>query len=79
MYSKSEIENKIDEIILLKKGKKVQSPEDSIKMDLGIDSLEFVQIVHEIEKSFGIKMPDTKLAEAEIVSDLYVITEEILF
>ncbi len=41
-----------------------------IKKDLGMDSLDFVEIIMEIEKEFGINIPDDQAEQFIIVEDL---------
>lgn len=46
------------------------SSESLLDNDLGIDSLGRVELLHRVEKHFGIKLPTSVMAEAEKVSDI---------
>jgi acyl carrier protein len=46
-------------------------PETHFYNDLGSDSLDFVEIVMEIEKEFNISIPDKELDEVNTVGELY--------
>lgn len=45
-------------------------PEASLTDDLGIDSLDFVELSMEIESEFGITIEDGELAEVKTVQDI---------
>jgi acyl carrier protein len=46
-------------------------PEASLKNDLGIDSLDFVDIVVIVERHFGFKIKAEEMAEVQILSQFY--------
>lgn len=46
-------------------------PEARLKEDLGIDSLDFVDIVVIVEKKFGFKIKAEEMADVKIVSQFY--------
>ena len=43
---------------------------DSLERDLGISSLERVELFQRLEKAFGTRLPETLMAEAETPADL---------
>jgi acyl carrier protein len=45
--------------------------------DLGVDSLDMVEIVMDIEKEFGLKVEDKEIAEIKTVSDLIKKVDEL--
>ena len=47
------------------------APEAKLKDDLGIDSLDFVDIVVIIEKDFGFKVKREDMADVRTLNDLY--------
>ncbi len=51
-------------------GKKEIHPDDHIELDLGLDSLEKVELQAFIERTFGIELTDEKLAELQTVSKI---------
>ena len=46
------------------------TPEASISEDLGIDSLDAVELVMVLEEEFSIKIPDEELAKMKTVQDI---------
>ena len=46
------------------------TPEASISEDLGIDSLDAVELVMALEEEFSIKIPDEELAKMKTVQDI---------
>ena len=50
--------------------------EASIKEDLGIDSLDAVELVMAIEEELGVKIPDEELANMKLVSDIAACVEK---
>ena len=56
----SEIESKVKAIVVDKLGvdEKEVTPEASFTNDLGADSLDTVELIMELEKEFGIQIPD---------------------
>ena len=59
-----EIQNKVTEILVEKLGiaSTEVTPEANLTKDLGIDSLDYAELVMEFEQEFNIKIPD---ADAE--------------
>ncbi len=43
---------------------------------LGLDSLDLIELVMEIEKEFNVKIPDEKLTSIKTISDLLIIVDE---
>jgi acyl carrier protein len=52
--------------------------DNSLKDDLGMDSLDQVEICMEIEKEFNINIPDSELENVKTVQDLYSCVEKFL-
>jgi acyl carrier protein len=50
--------------------------EDSVIVDLGLDSLVVLEVVGELEQAFDVRIPDDKLVGIETVSQLLDIIEE---
>jgi acyl carrier protein len=46
------------------------APEKSLKLDLGLDSLDVAEIVFEMEETFGISIPDDSAEQIQKISDL---------
>lgn len=46
-------------------------PEALLKEDVGIDSLDFVDIVVIVEKNFGFKIKPEEMAEVKTLNDFY--------
>ena len=67
----SEIESKVVEIIVAKLGAdaaEVKS-EASFTNDLGADSLDTVELIMELEKEFGVTIPDSDAEKIQTVGD----------
>lgn len=47
----------------------------SIADDLGIDSLDAVELVMALEEEFGIKIPDEELGNLKLVSDITAVLQ----
>lgn len=79
-YSRQEIESVVAEVV----GKLTYEPNDDVQMDkllrddLGLDSLDCVEIVMELEKEFDISIPDNEVDAAAgwTVSELCDYVEE---
>jgi len=79
-YSREEIESVVAEVV----GKLTYEPNDDVQMDkllrddLGLDSLDCVEIVMELEKEFDISIPDNEVDAAAgwTVSELCDYVEE---
>ena len=67
----SEIEAKVKEIIVDKLGVDEADvvPEASFTNDLGADSLDTVELITELEKTFDITIPDDKAEKISTVAD----------
>ena len=67
----SEIESKVVEIIEEKLGvdKETIKPEASFTNDLGADSLDTVELIMELEKEFGVTIPDSDAEKIQTVGD----------
>lgn len=50
-------------------------PNAHLKDDLGIESLDFVDIIIVVEKEFGIKVKNEDLLNIQLLSDLYAYIE----
>ena len=44
-------------------------PEASLQGDLGLDSLDAVEMASDLEERFGIEIPDTELENVETIGD----------
>ena len=44
--------------------------ETSLRMDLGLNSLDLVNLAVSVEKEFGVEIPDRKLAMMKTVGDI---------
>ena len=75
--SKTEIENIVKEIILNHKREKnvILSLESNLFLDLGLDSLDIVEIIMEIEDKFEIEISDNDFAKIKtfknVIDKLY--------
>ena len=67
----SEISEKVKAIIVEKCGvsESEVTPEASFTQDLGLDSLDTVELIMEFEKEFGITIPDDKAEVIKTVAD----------
>ncbi len=45
------------------------TPDMSLKIDLGLDSLDVTEIVYEMEETFGISIPDASAERIQKISD----------
>jgi len=53
------------------------TPESRLNDDLGMDSLENVEAIYEMEKKFSIEVPDEKSEKVTKVSDIVDIVQEL--
>ena len=67
----SEINEKVVEIIVDKLGVDASEvkPEASFTNDLGADSLDTVELIMELEKEFGVTIPDSDAEKIQTVGD----------
>ena len=74
----SEIESKIKQIIVDKLGvdEAEVKPEASFTNDLGADSLDTVELIMELEKEFGVNIPDDMAEKISTVGDAIKFIEE---
>lgn len=74
----SEIESKVKSIIVEKLGvdESEVTPEASFTNDLGADSLDTVELIMELEKEFGITIPDEHAEKISNVGDAIKYVEE---
>ena len=75
---RKEIDSKVKELIAQYADCDVQSINDhnGLEKDLGLDSLDRVELVMNIEKEFNICISDDKADSATTVKDIVDITEE---
>lgn len=68
---REEIEEKVKVFLIddLEVDEAVIKPEAKLKDDLGIDSLDFVDIVVIVERNFGFKIKPEEMAGVETLSD----------
>lgn len=66
-----DIQEKVTEILVDKLGIKETevTPDANLIKDLGIDSLDYAEIVMEFEQVFNIKIPDTDSEKLKTISD----------
>lgn len=74
----SEITEKVKAIIVDKLGvdENEVTPEASFSNDLGADSLDTVELIMELEKEFGIQIPDEAAEKISTVGDAIAFIEE---
>lgn len=67
----TDIQGKITEIMVDKLGIKETevTPDANIIKDLGVDSLDYAELVMEFEQYFNIRIPDTDAQQLETISD----------
>ena len=68
--TRQEIEEKVQEFLIedLEIDEEKIAPEAQLKEDLGIDSLDFVDIVVIVEKKFGFKIKPEEMANVKTLS-----------
>ena len=68
--TRQEIEKKVQEFLIedLEIDEEKIAPEAQLKEDLGIDSLDFVDIVVIVEKKFGFKIKPEEMANVKTLS-----------
>ncbi|WP_301869058.1 acyl carrier protein [Bacteroides caecimuris] len=71
--TRSEIENKVHDFLIedLEVDEEKIAPEARLKDDVGIDSLDFVDIVVIVEKNFGFKIKPEEMAGVITLNDFY--------
>lgn len=75
--NKEEIKAKIKEIIVDKSGVEAKQVTDNadFKTNLGMDSLDCVELIMEIEKEFGITILDDEAEKVSCLSDCVTLVE----
>lgn len=75
--NKEEIKNKVKDIIVDKNGVDASEVTDTanFETDLGMDSLDRVELTMELEKEFGITIPDDEAEKAHTLNDCVEIVE----
>lgn len=70
---RKEIENKVRDFLIedLEVDEEKIYPDARLKEDVGIDSLDFVDIVVIVEKNFGFKIKPEEMAGVVTLSDFY--------
>ena len=70
---RKEIESKVRDFLIedLEVDEEKIFPEAKLKEDVGIDSLDFVDIVVIVEKNFGIKIKPEEMAGVVTLNDFY--------
>jgi len=73
---RSEVLKKIQEVLLEKLGKAVEvvSEEDRFEKDLGLDSLDVIDLVMFVEDVYGIRIEDEEIENLSRVRDLVDLT-----
>jgi acyl carrier protein len=73
VMEKEEIISKIDHLLIeeIEIDENQISPAAELKKDLGIDSLDFVDLFVIIEKNFGFKMKAEEMADVKTLQDFY--------
>jgi acyl carrier protein len=75
--SKEQVIEKVNEFLVeeIEIDKSVIKPEAKLKEDLGIDSLDFVDIVVIVEKHFGFKIKSEEMTNVRTLNDFYAYIE----
>ncbi len=70
---RKEIESKVRDFLIedLEVDEETIVPEARLKDDVGIDSLDFVDIVVIVEKNFGFKIKPEEMADVVTLNDFY--------
>lgn len=71
-------EKKVIEIIANQMGRKIDEvkPEQRFVEDLGVDSLDSIEIIMSIEEEFDLEIPDADAAKMDLVSGLIKFVKE---
>lgn len=75
--NKEEIKNKVKDIIVDKNGVDASEVTDTtnFETDLGMDSLDRVELIMEVEKEFGITIQDDEAEKVSNLSDCVTLVE----
>jgi len=78
--NRQEIEEKVREFLIedLEIDEEKIQPEARLKEDIGIDSLDFVDIVVIVEKKFGFKIKTEEMAKVKTFNDFCDYIEEMI-
>jgi acyl carrier protein len=73
MMQEYDIKKKIDQLLIeeIEIDEDQIQPEANLKKDLGIDSLDFVDLFVIVEKNFGFKMKAEEMTEIKTLQDFY--------
>ena len=76
--NRTEIENKVRDFLIedLEVDEEKIFPDARLKEDVGIDSLDFVDIVVIVEKNFGFKIKPEEMTGVKTLSDFYSYIEK---
>ncbi len=76
--NRTEIESKVRDFLIedLEVDEEKIFPDARLKEDVGIDSLDFVDIVVIVEKNFGFKIKPEEMAGVKTLSDFYSYIEK---
>lgn len=76
--NRTEIENKVRDFLIedLEVDEEKIFPDARLKEDVGIDSLDFVDIVVIVEKNFGFKIKPEEMVGVKTLSDFYSYIEK---
>lgn len=76
--NRDEIESKVRDFLIedLEVDEEKIFPDARLKEDVGIDSLDFVDIVVIVEKNFGFKIKPEEMAGVKTLSDFYSYIEK---
>lgn len=76
--NKEEIKDKIKGIIVDKNGVEPKQVTDNanFETDLGMDSIDFVELIMEVEKEFKIAIPDDEAEKVSCLSDCVTLVEK---
>ncbi len=76
--NRNEIESKVRDFLIedLEVDEEKIFPDARLKEDVGIDSLDFVDIVVIVEKNFGFKIKPEEMAGVKTLSDFYSYIEK---
>lgn len=73
MMQNEEIISKINKLLIdeIEIEEEILTPSAELKKDLGIDSLDFVDLFVIIERNFGFKMKAEEMADVKTLEDFY--------
>lgn len=76
----NDIQKKVVEIISDRSGYNIEdvTPKSNLVNDLGVDSLDLVEIVMDIEREYNIMIPDEGVDTCKTVKDLFNLTESLV-